>query len=260
MRVRSGPGTNTATDIYMFRTTVMWDRQPYDLAVLYDNFGREVARLFPAEGGAPPTAPPAGTPTRISGTPPPGTPQATATKSGGTTVPTSTISGTPQTPTRTPTGGIPSPVTTGVATTPSRTPSPTTGTGATATRTPTPGGGCPVVEESRKSRIDDDGTLVIFDVEFTGQENVNLFYIGEDNMNVSGWTLRDKNTPARSYTFPSGSTVTFGDDIYVYTEPGHDYTFNSPTPIWDDCGAALELRDAGGTIRSTFAYGNHLIP
>ena len=59
IRVHSGPGLNSATDIYMFRTTVMWDGQPYDYAVLYDQYGRPVSDFFPAgDVGAPPTPPP----------------------------------------------------------------------------------------------------------------------------------------------------------------------------------------------------------
>ncbi len=79
LRVHSGPGQSTATDVYMFRTTVMWDEivannQPtdgaaYNLAILYDTYGREVARFFPAaEVGAPqPTESPAVTVTTITG-------------------------------------------------------------------------------------------------------------------------------------------------------------------------------------------------
>ena len=63
MNVHSGPGRTTNGDIYMARTTVMWDGMAYDTALLYDNYGREVARFFPAaEEGATPTTPPAPTP------------------------------------------------------------------------------------------------------------------------------------------------------------------------------------------------------
>ena len=56
IRVHSGGGKPTATDIYMGRTTVMWDGQNYDYAVLYDNYGRDVADFFPAgDVGPPPT-------------------------------------------------------------------------------------------------------------------------------------------------------------------------------------------------------------
>ena len=87
IRVHSGPGVNTATDIYMWRTTVMWDGMPYDLAVLYDKYGREVDRFFPASDvGITPTPPPAltGTPSPTAGA---GTPAATVTSGRTPTVP-----------------------------------------------------------------------------------------------------------------------------------------------------------------------------
>ncbi len=74
----AGIGVNTATDIYMHRTTVMWDGQPYDLAILYDNLGREVTRFFPASDVNPPTPqPPAATPTPPTAPPSADTPTPT---------------------------------------------------------------------------------------------------------------------------------------------------------------------------------------
>lgn len=100
MVAHAGRGVNSATDIYMSRTTVMWDRQAYDLAVLYDNYGREVTRFFPAgETGPPPptqavptpTGPPApggATPTLVPGKTPPADQTATPTQVVPTPVPT----------------------------------------------------------------------------------------------------------------------------------------------------------------------------
>ena len=59
INVHSGTGENTTTDIFMARYEVMWDGQPYDYAVLYDNYGRQVSDFFPAaDKGVPPTPPP----------------------------------------------------------------------------------------------------------------------------------------------------------------------------------------------------------
>jgi hypothetical protein len=256
IRVHSGPGQNTPTDIYMYRTTVMWDQELYDLAVLYDNFGREIDRFFPASDvGVTPT-PPAGTTATV--TRPAGTVLATttATRPAGTAQATVT----PRTPVPTTTGGIPSPVATGAATgTTTRTATPG-GATSTPTRTSTPGtGACPTVDPSRMSEIDYRETVMIYQVEFEGQEFVDVFNVSDGDVNLSGWVLRDKNNTARSYTFPSGSIVPALDSVFVFTEPNHTYTFNSQTPIWDDCGAALELRDSTGILEATYAYGNHLI-
>ncbi len=264
VRVHSGPGNNTPTDVYMYRTTVMWDHMIYDLAVLYDNYGREVDRFFPATdtGGPKPTiAPPGATPT----TGKEGTPVATATQ----------VAGTP---------GIPTPVSTAPRTTPSisSTPStprptstsgPTSTAGLTATTTPTraSGGGtptpsvCPTVTEAMKSTLFTEGDVGIFDVAYLGDDEVvDVFNAGNNNVNISGWVLRDKNNTSVRYVFPSGKILTVfpddGADAYVCTQPGGagcTDTFNRQTGIWNDCGAALELLNSSGHIVSTFAYGTH---
>lgn len=99
LKVHAGPGPSTATDVYMNRTAVMWDSQPYDFAVLYDQYGREVSRFFPAaEVGPPPTAP-------VGGTPPPAGTETPA------TVTQTPTPGTPVPATASPVGtGVPSPV------------------------------------------------------------------------------------------------------------------------------------------------------
>jgi hypothetical protein len=250
MRVHSGPGINTATDIYMYRTTVMWDHQRYDLAVLYDNYGREVDRFFPASDvGIPPTpvpgaatatpakeGTPVATPTRSSGTP--GTAVATATR----------------------TVGIPSPVGT------SGTAAPTSGTTGTATPTRAAGTAtpsvCPTVTEAMKAPKDYEGDVAIFDVTFSAEdESVDVGNDSYDDVNISGWVLRDKNNTSVSFTFPAGTILTGypdeGADVYVYTEPGHPFTFNRQTDLWNECGAALELLNNSGQVVATYGYGTH---
>jgi hypothetical protein len=128
INVRSGPGNNTSTDIYMFRTTVMWDGQPYDYAVLYDNYSRQVSDYFPAgEKGPPPTPPPSGTQV------PPGSTPVTQPTPGGKTTPPPPQSTQPTTaPTATPTGGVPGPQPTEPSPVSSGTPTPgVTGTPST---------------------------------------------------------------------------------------------------------------------------------
>jgi Lamin Tail Domain len=128
INVHSGLGQDTNGDIYMGRTTVMWDGMAYDTAILYDNYGREVSRFFPAaEVGATPTQPPPA-PTSVGATatvPGKGTPS----PSGGTVTPASTVT------------RAPSPQPTSVATLPAgseKTPTATAGKTPTATSTVTP--------------------------------------------------------------------------------------------------------------------------
>jgi hypothetical protein len=125
LRVRSGAGNNTPTDVYMFRTSPMWDAALYDLAVLYDNFGREISRFFPAaETGPPPTVPSAATPTAAGR---PTSPSGTGTAVSATS--------TPGTATR----SVPTPVSTSPAQVGSPTPtrSPAAGSSVTPSRTST---------------------------------------------------------------------------------------------------------------------------
>jgi hypothetical protein len=128
IRVHSGPGNDTSTDIYMFRTTIMWDQQPYDLAVLYDNYGREVTRFFPAaEVGQPTPPPPIATPP-TAGTAPTGKP----------TVPSSGSTSTPVPGPPTATISVPSPNPSApVALTATPTWTATPGSGSNSTPTPT---------------------------------------------------------------------------------------------------------------------------
>ena len=254
VRVHSGPGRNTPTDIYMSRTTVMWDRQLYDLAVLYDSFGREVDRHFPASDvGAPPTAVPPGATTATPGGG--GTPVASATRAAGTPgTPVATATRTTGTP------GIPSPVST------SGTPRPTTATTSTATpiaatATPTASGGCPQVDDSKKSTIDAVGDVIIYDMLYEeDDEVVDVYNSGDDDITIGNWILRDKNNTANAFTFPAGTILEAGGDAYVCTFAiaGCDYTFNRTAEIWNDCGAALELLNSSGQVVATYAYGTHL--
>jgi hypothetical protein len=106
LTLHAGVGVNTATDVYMRRTSVMWDGQPYDLAIIYDNLGREIDRFFPAaDTGAPPataTLPPTATlPVPVGSTPTPTlVPGKTETVPAG-----ATATPTPEPPTPVPTSG-----------------------------------------------------------------------------------------------------------------------------------------------------------
>lgn len=127
---------------------------------------------------------------------------------------------------------------------------------ATAQRTP--GTNCEAVDESRKSTVSSTGEVEIAEVQFSGVEQVTIRNKGQAPADVSGWTLRDKNDPSQRYTFPPGTQIPPGGTVVVYTEPNHPYTFNSRSSLWNNCGDALELLNAGGTVVATYAYGTHL--
>lgn len=121
MQVHAGAGINSPTDIYMDRSSVMWDGMAYDFAVLYNNQGRQVSSLFPAAEG--------------NGEPAPGVaPTATANAGGIPPVPTKPTDATvpPQgtgvvgKPTATATKGVPGPASSVQPTAPGSTPTATT--------------------------------------------------------------------------------------------------------------------------------------
>jgi hypothetical protein len=113
------------------------------------------------------------------------------------------------------------------------------------------------VDDSRKSTVGATGSVEISGVQESGVERVTLRNNGQSPANIGGWTLRDKNDPSQSYTFPAGTEIAPGGTLDVYTEPGHPYTFNSRSSIWNNCGDAIELLNSSGTVVATYAYGTH---
>ena len=142
-------------------------------------------------------------------------------------------------------------------------PQPTEGSPAPTPPTPHPTGtpsktNCAPVAESRKSTIGHTGPVAISNVQYSGNEYVELSNTGSGAVDIGGWLLRDKNEVEQRYTFAAGLQLLAGSPIQVYTEPGHPYSFNSKSSIWNNCGDALELLDASGAVVATYAYGTHL--
>src|SRR5207245_1739058 len=127
---------------------------------------------------------------------------------------------------------------------------------AKPTHTPT-GTNCRPVPDSRKSRVSNTGPVAISNVQYSGKEFVELKNTGAAPADISAWLLRDKNDQGQKYTFPNGTQLPAGGTLQVYTEPGHQYTFNSRGSIWNNCGDALELLDSTGVVVATYAYGTH---
>jgi Lamin Tail Domain len=153
-----------------------------------------------------------------------------------------------------------SPAPTGAPAQPTATAPPAPSTpSAKPTNTPT-GTNCQPVPDSRKSRVRNIGPVAISNVQYLGKEFVEIKNTGGTPANISGWVLRDKNDQGQKYTFPDGTELPAGGTAQVYTEPGHQYTFNSRSSIWNNCGDALELLDSGGAVVATYAYGTHLLP
>ncbi len=101
------------------------------------------------------------------------------------------------------------------------------------------------------------GKVVIATVHYQGEEYVQLRNDNDLPVDLSGWTLRDKNEESQSMTFPDGTELKPGSTLRVFTEPGHKLTFDSKRPIWNDEGDIAALLNPAGEEVSTFAYGKY---
>lgn len=99
--------------------------------------------------------------------------------------------------------------------------------------------------------------VVIANVQYRGDEYIEIKNNGSATTSLAGWTLRDQNNTDQQYVFPDSAQLAVGESLQVYTKPGHDYTFNSKRPIWNDKGAAMELLNANGDVVSAYAYGTY---
>ena len=77
-------------------------------------------------------------------------------------------------------------------------------------------------------------------------------------VNMDGWVLHDIYG-GQDFTWHN-FTIQPGQKIRVYTDEVHSdsggFSFGSGTAIWANKGDAAELRDATGTVVSTFTYGS----
>lgn len=126
--------------------------------------------------------------------------------------------------------------------------------------TPTAGstGDCKPVDDSRKGTVGTTGAVGISNVQYAGQEYVEISNKGGSSADLGGWVLQDKNDTDQTYRFADGVVLEAGASLQVYTEPGHPYTFNSRNSIWNNCGDVAELVNKSGAVVSIFAYGTHL--
>jgi hypothetical protein len=109
------------------------------------------------------------------------------------------------------------------------------------------------------------GTVGITDIFYNGvkgsnepDEYVEITNSGSEAVTLESWTLRDVYG-GQEFTW-HGVSIQPGGKIRVYTNESHPesggFSFNSRTAIWRNAGDAAELVDAGGTVVSSFAYGD----
>jgi hypothetical protein len=109
------------------------------------------------------------------------------------------------------------------------------------------------------------GAVGISDIFYNGvkgsnepDEYVEITNTGTQAVNLESWTLRDVYG-GQEFTWHAVS-IQPGGRIRVYTNESHPesggFSFHSGSAIWRNAGDAAELVDAGGTVVSTFAYGD----
>jgi competence protein ComEC len=109
------------------------------------------------------------------------------------------------------------------------------------------------------------GTLALADVNADAagddRENLNDEYVvlenaGSDPLDLSGWTLADE--AGRTYAFPDGFELAAGEQVTVHTGSGTDTAtdlyWGSGSPVWNNGGDTVVVRDADGDVVLREAY------
>ncbi|KAF4411010.1 MULTISPECIES: lamin tail domain-containing protein [Streptomyces] len=94
-------------------------------------------------------------------------------------------------------------------------------------------------------------------------EYVEIFNRGTEPADLSGWTLRARNS-GKQFTFPAGTELRPGTRFRVYTNERHpetgDFSFGSGEPVWDDVADVAFLADDKGKRVSLYRYGQKITP
>ena len=73
---------------------------------------------------------------------------------------------------------------------------------------------------------------------------------GEDDQDMTGWTLRDSD--GHSYSFPAGFELESLGEVWVWTMSGadtnEDLYWGRSEPVWDDDGDTAYLQDDSDTL------------
>ncbi|MDW6001869.1 lamin tail domain-containing protein [Vibrio mangrovi] len=91
-----------------------------------------------------------------------------------------------------------------------------------------------------------------------GDEYVELQNISEHLVDLSRWQLKAMSND-HTFSFPPGAVLEPHNAVRVYTNraPGaaNEYSFNSPTAIWNNAGGQCLLLDDSGNEVATYTYG-----
>jgi len=99
------------------------------------------------------------------------------------------------------------------------------------------------------------------DAEGNERENLNDEYVvftneGDASLDLSGWTVSDE--AGATYTFPDGFSLSAGASVTLHTGSGEDTPsdlyWSSGSPIWNNGGDTVIVRNAQGDIVSEETY------
>jgi len=120
----------------------------------------------------------------------------------------------------------------------------------TATPTATPAGDGIVVAEIHADAAGRDG-------ENLNDEYVVLANRGDDAVDLSGWTVTD--AADHTYRFPDGATLDPGARVTLHTgsdtDSDTDRYWDRGSPVWNNDGDTVTVRDTSGTVVAQRTYG-----
>jgi hypothetical protein len=91
-------------------------------------------------------------------------------------------------------------------------------------------------------------------------EYVEITNYSDDDVDMSGWRLRDESGPPNPniFTFPNGFVLDSGDTVRVWSKSGTNTATNlywgSSEPIWENGGECAILRDEDNQRVDQFCY------
>jgi len=111
-----------------------------------------------------------------------------------------------------------------------------------------------------KSDYEDIQIIINYDARGNDNHNLNGEYVILKNisgkaMDITGWTIKDSGTSI--YQFPA-FVMDAGQKVYVYSGEGqvsgNRFYWNSKTPLWNNDGDTLYLRDRKGALVEIYSY------
>ncbi|WP_323190257.1 lamin tail domain-containing protein [Halostella sp. PRR32] len=95
------------------------------------------------------------------------------------------------------------------------------------------------------------------DYENLNGEYVTLENAGDDDVELSGWTLSDES--GETYTVPDGVSLAPGESVTIYsgngTDTGTDLYWEAGRPIWNNGGDTVTVRNDRGELVVQETYG-----